>query len=342
MTSKERVLAALAFHPVDRLPTSLHNFQVCAQASGLPFSLFFRNSQAMAQAQLDQWRQFGQDILMVENGTTALAEALGCRAEYRPADAPAIVSHPHSDLSQPLCLPRDLSSCPSLAVNLQATRLLCRMTEGRAVVMGRGDQGPVSLLSLVAGIDTLLMEMIAGDEDAVHDRLAQCTELIIRYCLAQLEQGTLITSIGDSTSGPDLISPQLYRKFALPYHRQIADAVHRAGGLLSLHICGNATAILPDMLETGADILEIDEKTDLRQALALARGKAALWGQISPLLMKTGQSGQVLRAVKETISAVPNHTGFILSSGCALAPDTPVENMRMITEGEHLLRPAGR
>lgn len=337
MNSKERVFASVTFQKVDRLPTSLHNFQVCAHDSGLPFCDFFKDSEAMAQAQYNQWVKFRQDILMVENGTTALAEALGCKAEYRQSAPPAVTSHPYPDLSRPLTIPQNLFDCPSLAVNLRTTKRLCQLVGSQAVVMGRGDQGPVSLLSLLTGIDTLLIEMIDGNEENVHARLEQCTEFIIQYCLLQLKQGALITSIGDSTSGPDLISPELYRKYALPYHRKIANAVHRAGGLFSLHICGNATAILPDMLESGADILEIDEKTDLKTAVNLSRGKAALWGQISPLLMKNGSSDQVLKSVTETLNTVSDRTGFILSSGCALAPDTPESNMRIIIKSQDTL-----
>ena len=50
-----------------------------------------------------------------------------------------------------------------------------------------------------------------------------------------------MTSMGDSTAGPDVISPAMYVNF-LPclIEKQVIEAVHRKGGLISLHICGNA------------------------------------------------------------------------------------------------------
>ena len=47
-----------------------------------------------------------------------------------------------------------------------------------------------------------------------------------------------------------------YRKFALPYEQRVCSAIHRAGSLMKLHICGNTNALLVDMLTSGADLFE--------------------------------------------------------------------------------------
>ena len=36
----------------------------------------------MAEAQLAAWERFGYDVIDLENGTAALAEACGCEVEY--------------------------------------------------------------------------------------------------------------------------------------------------------------------------------------------------------------------------------------------------------------------
>ena len=60
-----------------------------------------------------------------------------------------------------------------------------------------------------------------------------------------------IIGIGDAAAS--LISPAMFEEFAFPYQKRIVEAVHRAGARTKLHICGNTSAVLPQMIETGSD-----------------------------------------------------------------------------------------
>ena len=71
----------------------------------------------------------------------------------------------------------------------------------------------------------------------------------------------------------DIIGPRLHRKWAHPYDCQVIGAVTAPDFPMSLHICGDSTMILPEMLATGAPILELDYKTDMRKAKELMRGQ---------------------------------------------------------------------
>ena len=61
----------------DRVPVDLHNFQVAARASGLSMSEVFRDGELLAEAMLLAWREFGHDMILLENGTACNAEACG-------------------------------------------------------------------------------------------------------------------------------------------------------------------------------------------------------------------------------------------------------------------------
>ena len=82
MNSLERVRTVLAGGIPDRVPVDLHNFMMVAEASGRPFPEFFQDGEAMAEGQILAWREFGHDVLLLENGTAALAEACGAAVEY--------------------------------------------------------------------------------------------------------------------------------------------------------------------------------------------------------------------------------------------------------------------
>lgn len=337
MTSLERFNAALAFRPVDRAPADLHNFMMCAAVSGLPFDRFVLDPQAMARTQIQLHEEFRQDVLLVENGTASLAQAMGCRVDFR-SDDPPVVTGPairSLDELEKLSVSEELLESPLLKANLETVRILREHFGDRVVIMGRGDQGPFSLASQILGMEEMLMALADDEEEeAIHRLLDICTRAGALCCKAMLDAGAHCTSIGDSTAGPDVISPAMYERFAFPYEKALIDLVHRHGGRIALHICGNATRIIPKMVETGADILELDQKTDLKKAFPLIRNRAVVLGQISPITLMNGDTQEVERETQEMLQTIggAQASGVILGPGCALGGTTPYANVHAMLQ----------
>lgn len=335
MNSYERCMAAIQMKPVDRLPVDLHNFAVCADASGMHYDEFFLDAQAMADMQIELQKEYGHDVLLIENGTATLAEALGCDVAYQQNGIP-VANKPAVDTLEKTTdweIPENLLESPLLKANLKTVELLKNYFHDEVFLMGRGDQGPFSLAAEIYGMNNLLMDLMDEDmEEEIFGLLEYCTKACICYHKALLKAGAHCTSMGDSTAGPDVVSPAMYEKFAMPYEKKIIDAVHEAGGLISLHICGNATKIMPQMCSLGADILEIDQKTDLAKAVEIARGKCTLLGQVSPIILKEGSVEKIKEAGEKTISVVggKSQTGYIFGPGCALGGSTPKENIHAL------------
>ena len=63
----------------------------------------------------------------------------------------------------------------------------------------------------------------------------------------------------------DVCSPEVYREWALPYERVVVDTLAAEGSRMALHICGDATRIVNDMVATHSPLLEVDYKVDLAQ-----------------------------------------------------------------------------
>ena len=151
--------------------------------------------------------------------------------------------------------------------------------------------------------------------------------------LAQIEQGAHATSIGDSPSGPDVISPEYYREFAYPYVEKLAKRLKDKDVTLAYHICGNATPIIDDMVNSGADIIEIDQKSDQIAVKKSAAGKATLLGPVDPSdVMAYGTPEMVEEKCLEALENLSPGGGFILGPGCALPPITPDENIDAMIE----------
>ena len=82
------------------------------------------------------------------------------------------------------------------------------------------------------------------------------TESAIGYITEQVKAGAHCIGIGDAVCS--LISPDLYQEFVFPLEKALVDHAHSLNAKVKLHICGNTTGILPDMIKTGADIVDID------------------------------------------------------------------------------------
>lgn len=337
MTALERFMAAIRFQAVDHLPTDLHNFAICANISGLPFDKFVFDSRAMADAHIAQFEEFGHDVLLIENGTASLAQAMGCEVSLRSDDPPVVTKPALQSLDEldKLVASEAILNAPLIRAGLETVRILRRELGDRAVIMGRGDQGPFSLASQVFGMGKFLEALMDEDLEEEIDRLLDiCTKAGIICCTAMLDAGAHCTSIGDSTAGPDVISPAMYERFALPYERKLIDAVHAHGGCIALHICGNATGIISQMIETHADILEIDQKTDLKKAWPILEGKTAILGQIAPVSLMNHSPEQISAETQAMLDTIGGNraTGVILGPGCALGGTTPAANLHTMLQ----------
>jgi len=337
----------------------LHNFMMTAHASGMPFPEFFQNGEAMAEGQIQAWREFHHDVILIENGTAALAEACGCQVEYMDESAPVVHGPAISSLDEldKLTIPDPYKSHP-LAENLKATHIVAREIGDRVFIMGRADQGPFSLASMILGMDVFLLQLAlasnartrrrrraGGPDEAtenasveelkrrLHRLLEFSLEVTYRYAVAQMEQGAHMTSIGESLSGPDVCSPATYRQFEWAYAKRLVGRLKAQGILLAYHICGDATAIVDDMVATGAAVLELDYKCDLVKIKEATRDKAVILGPIDPSgVMALGDPRLVEDRCKEVIEALAPGGGFILGPGCALPPTTPPENVHAMME----------
>jgi len=336
MNSVERTLRTLAFEPIDRVPVDLHNFMMIARMMGVDnFGDFFHDGEAMAEGQIQAWRRFGHDVLLVENGTAALAEACGVTVYYQDDSAPVAMEPAIKSLDEvdDLEVP-DPYKDPLLSELLKATRIIVNEIGDQAFIIGRADQGPFSLACEIRGMSHFLMDLALNEQPKQINKLLDYTRRVAeRYAIAQIEQGAHCTSIGDGTSGPDVVSPEYYRKYAYPHVVQLVKNLKKKNIKLAYHICGNATPIIEDMVRTGAAILEIDQKADQIICKQAAAGKATILGPIEPSgVMARGTPQLVTEKCIEALENLAPGGGFILGPGCALPATTPEENIDAMIE----------
>jgi uroporphyrinogen-III decarboxylase len=309
MSSIERVQAAIDLRKPDRVPVDLHNFQPAAFNTGLPMSEVFKNGDLLAQSMLDAWREFGHDMILLENGTACNAQACGVEVIYRDDAAPAT----HKALVDKL---EDVA-------DLEVPDPYC----------ARADQGPMDLSAQLRGMSELMLD-IALDEQPklIHALLDYSRRVATRYAYALIRCGGHSTSIGEPIAGPELLSPKHYRQYPWVHEKRMVDELKEHGIILHNHICGNTSRILDEFIATGAQVLEVDHKTDPVEIKDAARHKTCLLGNIDTGLLQTGTPEEVDEACRQLIEVWKPDSGFILGPGCAMGATVPADNIHALVE----------
>ncbi len=331
MNGYQRVSAALHGEWPDRVPVMLHNFMMAAREAGITMRQFREDPRALADAFIQAVEEYAYDGIIVDVDTVTLAGAAGVPVDF-PEDQPARVKgHLLDALEQVRDLePGNIGAYRGVQVWLEAVRILKTHFGDEIYLRGNCDQCPFTLASMVRGIDGWMMDLLdPAGEELVHLLLEHCAGLTLQFIGLMAETGAHMLSNGDSVAGPELVSPRIFRRFALPYDRRIAEASHNHGLPYILHVCGNTGAILDDLVATGSDGLEIDYKTDVRLAHERLKDRAVFVGNIDPSgVLALGTPALVRQKTAGLLEIFCDTPGFILNAGCAIPPTTPPENLR--------------
>ena len=333
MTSLERTMAVLDHKIPDRVPVALHNFLMAVRMLRLDFRDAMRSGEMLAEAQLAAWREFGHDVIMHENGVCAEAEAVGCEILYQPDCAPHVLEPVLKSLDyvEKLRIPDPETTFP-LNELLKATRILVKETKGKVFVMGRADQGPMALALALCGPERFLL--VAGDlsmKPKVLHLLSLTSRMNIVFGEAQRRAGAHGSSIG--AVGSSLISSQMYDELELPGNKAFCDAMRNVACRSFVHSCGNETKLLPHLLRTGADCLELDPLTDPQICKNTIRGKTSVLGMLDPHgVLWRGDADEVRQHSLSILRVMAPGGGFLMGPGCALAPDTPPVSIHTVME----------
>ena len=334
LTALQRCPTVLAGGVPDRVPVCLQNFMQAAAFAGQSMRDYCLDGAKMAEAHIATWQHFRHDMIDLENGVTALAQAVGCTVEIYDdktppwVTKPALVSLEQIDRLKPI----DPYQDGTLPEMLKATRLLAQELGGHVFLLAEADQGRFSLAAQIVGIEEFLMALVIPEKKELVQRLlAYTTQQVITYGRALIEAGAHVTMMGESLAGPDVCSPKTYREFGAPYEAQVVEALRAEGKPIGLHICGNATRIIEPMIATGAAFLQVDYKIDRAVCKQAARGRTTLIGTIDPSnVLARGTAADVTEAARSDIEHLAHDGGFLLSPGCSLPYTTPPANVEAL------------
>jgi uroporphyrinogen decarboxylase len=335
MNGKLRIEAALRGERADRIPVMLHNFLMAAREAGLTQRQYREDPACIARAFIQAVETYDYDAIVVDVDTATLAGAVGVPVDFPNDDPARCESGCLAELAAVRDLPPpDVAADARVQIWLESVRLLKAYFGDAIYLRGNCDQAPFSLASLMRSPAEWLMDLLDENQSDDVDRLlCHCAEACSQFLRLMAASGADMLSNGDSPASPDLISPAMYRTYAQPWERQLAGLAHALDKPYLLHICGNTTLILDDMLATGSEVLELDYKTDVRAACASFKDRAVFCGNLDPSgVLALGTPERVASRTRELLSVFADNPRFILNAGCAIPPATPPANLRAMLQ----------
>ena len=253
----------------------------------------------------------------------------------RPMDSagfPAIIHREIADVDiESIQVPESLEDLPPYALDI-----IDYVIERKGDTMSiHGEIGTVFerfLLCMGSFVDGLMA--IADDPDKCLEIMSKMNREVIAYSIAQCARGVDAFKLSSPLAGAGFISREMYRKFVLPFERELIDAIHSNFGTpCYIHTCGSIGDRLDLMLETGADGLECLDppplgSVDLAQAVKEIGDRVFIKGNLDSVNELMGHTPETVKEIARKRIEIGKHAkGFILSSACSVAPPVPPENI---------------
>jgi MtaA/CmuA family methyltransferase len=296
---------------------------MAAHRIGQPLSAYYLDHRVLVAANMAVLEEFDLDIVQAISDPYRETADFGAEIEFAEDDLP-LCRQPllteREDLDQ-LAAPEP-GSGRRMSDRLAALQAFRAQVGGQVPIMG-WVEGALAQAANLRGVMDLMKDLVRDPEWA-NELLTICVELEIAFAQSQIEAGADIIGLGDAVAS--LISPEMYRQFALPHEQRIFAAVHEMGALGRLHICGNTTHILNDMVQSGADIIDLDWMVDMGEAAECYGDKVSFCGNFDPVaVMLHGTPEQVYNAAQASMrNGGPRSFS---AAGCEIPDGTPLTNL---------------
>jgi len=310
------MVSALKKRHADRLPVTVLVGPYCSRLVGYSVKEILTDPKKSAEAHLAFYERYRPDSLTVYNDIYLELEAVGCELEY-PEDS---ITHPKAPLLE------DQGKLASLRVPDPEKdgrlpyyfEVLERVSADirKTATLGVGQSGPWNLAMHLRGAERLLVESLT-EPSFVHELMKYTTDVVRAVGDALIRAG-FMPGMGEASASCSLISPQIYRDFIMPYHKELNDYFRSKGAPMTLHVCGYIDPIMEDILETGINFLSLDAPSSLERMVQVAGGRMTLMGNVPTGLFASGTREEMEAAVDACIRTAARDSGYILSSGCEI------------------------
>ena len=273
-------------------------------------------------------RRFGFDAAILFSDILIPVEAMGMPVEFVEDRGPVLDPpiRQRADLDR-LRVPDPEETMPFVP---EAVRRIRRALPDTPVIGFAG--APLTLAAyMVEGAGSKnfveLKRLLWSDPDAARRLLRLATDTVVLYLEAQVAAGAQAVQLFDTWAG--ILAPGDYDEFVLPYVAEIVARL-RPRGVPFIYFVNGAAPLLERMRRTGADVVGIDWRLDLREARARLGPDVAVQGDLDPVALHAPPA--VIAAKTRAIVAAGGGAGHVFNLGHGILPDTPITGVEALLQ----------
>jgi uroporphyrinogen decarboxylase len=282
--------------------------------------------------------RLGVDAAIVFSDLLPILEPMGMELEFAHGEGPLI----HNPIRESADVERvvELESADALHFVMEAVRQTRAALPDHIPLIGFAG-APFTLASYAieggASRDFLHTKTLMYRDHAAWDALmGRLTRAIIVYLNAQIAAGAQAVQLFDSWVG--CLSPDDYRRFVLPYMRQVIGGL--APGVPVISFATGNPQLLPLLAEGGAAVIGLDWRVRLDEGWKMVGHDRAVQGNLDPMAL-LADVDELRRRAAEILDQAGGRAGHIFNLGHGVLPQTPPDHARALVDMVHELS-AGR
>lgn len=365
MTSHERLDAAIAMQPVDRVPVCMMAMFFCARHQGVLTEEFIGDDGLYQETIESTFNELGGWDVIFSGGRLMpilFSHSVPARIKLPGAELPSDSIWQFDEKEQMTVedydlviekgwdgyfwgtyLPRmipgkrsgflgQITTIPGLilAERSQIKEIKKWAERGHPTLMPAAVSHPFEVLSGARSMTQFSLDLFRRPE-----KVKAAIEAIMPDIIALGKRKSKATGIprimlGAARGSGTFISPKTFEEFYWPGLKHLVEAFHTEGITVLLHHDSDWTLMLDFFkdLPRRSAILQLDSQTDIFKAKEILGDHLCIMGDIPASLFALGDPEDVEEYVKKLIDVVAKDGGFILSSGCEVPIDAKPENVK--------------
>lgn len=209
-------------------------------------------------------------------------------------------------------------------VVLDALKIIKSNKSGAAIIGNL--TGPISVASSLVEAIQFYKDLHKNPKDS-KKIMEIVTDNLILFGKAQIEAGAEFITISDPSGTGEILGPNLFKKYALPYLNRICRELKPLCKGIIVHICGQLKSIYEELLQLECDVISVDAVVNLKQLKKRLPNKIIM-GNVSTFALASGNKKIIHKLCENCIENGTN----ILSPACGLGTTTKIDSIKIIME----------
>lgn len=279
-------------------------------------------------------KKFSPDIQFVLMDLSVEANALGLNTLFPPNDSATVLKKEGQFGNEQLDSLREVDfESDSRLLSYVKTVESMKARLPTDVKVAAYVTGPYTLTGLIIGAEDAGL-MAAREPEKLEKICAFTTGCITKYTKLLLSAGADAICVLEPSGV--MLGPSHFEKFSGVNVGNIVELCHRENSDCIYHVCGNSMHLIEKMVESGVDGLSLDSKdsgVDLPQVAGSVPEDVVIIGNMSPIkTIVYGNPEDVRNEVETLLRSMDDFPNYVLSTGCDLPLETPLENISALME----------